>query len=233
MTPMSHAPPDTAAPLAVLVSGGTDSAVLVGESLGLHPAVHPVYVRCGLFWEPAELDHLRSFLAAIASPALKPLSILEMPVADLYSAHWSLTGIGVPGADTPDDAVFLPGRNVLLLAKAMLWCHLRGVPAVALAPLEGNPFPDATPAFFRAYQDVVNQAVGGSVRIMEPYRGLSKAAVLLRGRHLPLAKTFSCIRPADGNHCGACNKCAERRHAFAVAGLLDQTPYSSGAPCTA
>ncbi|MFZ8477477.1 7-cyano-7-deazaguanine synthase, partial [Staphylococcus aureus] len=91
---------------------------------------------------------------------------------------WSLTGQGVPGADTPDDAVFLPGRNVLLLAKALLWCHLRGVPAVALAPLEGNPVPDATPEFFLAYQNIVNRAVGGSVQVVQPYRGLSKAEVL-------------------------------------------------------
>jgi 7-cyano-7-deazaguanine synthase len=233
MTPMSPRPPDSTTPLAVLVSGGADSAVLLGESAALHPAVYPLYVRCGLYWEPVELEHLRGFLAAIASPALQPLTVLEMPVADLYAAHWSLTGVGVPGADTPDDAVFLPGRNVLLLAKALLWCHLRGVPAVAMAPLEGNPFPDATPEFFRAYQDVVNSAVGGAVRVLQPYRGLSKAEVLRRGRHLPLGKTFSCMRPAGGLHCGACNKCAERRHAFAAAGLTDPTPYSSGATCTA
>jgi 7-cyano-7-deazaguanine synthase len=235
---MDAVPPDSAAPLAVLVSGGADSAVLLGEAAGRHPAVFPLYVRCGLYWEPVELDHLRGFLAAIASPVLKPLALLDMPVADIYDAHWSLTGKGVPGSDTPDDAVFLPGRNVLLLSKALLWCHLRGVPALAMAQLEANPFPDATPEFFRDYQDVVNRAVGGSVRVVQPYRGLSKAEVLRRGQNLPLAWTFSCIWPAGGKHCGACNKCAERRHAFAAAGLPDPTPYSSGpylsgAPCTA
>jgi 7-cyano-7-deazaguanine synthase len=230
---MDPAPLDTTAALAVLVSGGADSAVLLGEALGRHPAVHPLYVRCGLYWETVELDYLRRFLAAMATPVLKPLTVLDMPVADIYAAHWSLTGVGVPGAETPDDAVFLPGRNVLLLAKALLWCHLRGVPAVALAPLEANPFPDATPAFFQAYQDVVNEAVGGNVRVVQPYRGLSKAEVLRRGRNMPLELTFSCIRPVEGRHCGACNKCAERRHAFAAAGLPDPTPYSSGAPCTA
>jgi 7-cyano-7-deazaguanine synthase len=224
---------DTAAPLAVLVSGGADSAILLGESLGKNSAVYPLYVRCGLYWEAVELEHLRGFLAALATPALQPLVVLELPVSDLYASHWSLTGQGVPGADTPDDAVFLPGRNVLLLAKALLWCHLHTVPAVALAPLEGNPFPDATPAFFQAYQDIVNRAVGGAVRTLQPYRGLSKAEVLRRGRHLPLERTFSCIRPVGGRHCGTCNKCSERRQAFAAAGIPDPTPYSSGAPCTA
>ena len=116
---------------------------------------------------------------------------------------------------------------MLLLAKAMLWCHLHGVPAVALAPLESNPFPDATPAFFAAYQDVVNAAVGGSVRVLRPYLGLGKSDVMRRGRDLPLGLTFSCIRPADGKHCGRCNKCAERQAAFREAEIPDGTRYAA------
>jgi 7-cyano-7-deazaguanine synthase len=220
------------ATLAVLVSGGLDSAILLAEALRDAAAVHPLYVRHGLAWEHAELDHLRRFLDAVAAPALRPLQVLEMPVADLYGTHWSLTGRDVPDADSPDEAVFLPGRNVLLLAKAMLWCHLHGVPVVALAPLESNPFPDATPEFFEAYQDIVNRGIGGAVGVLRPYAGLHKVEVLRRDRGLPLEWTFSCIRPADGRHCGRCNKCAERRRAFADAGLADPTAYAAtAAPC--
>src|SRR5262249_36643105 len=119
-------------PLAVLVSGGLDSAILVGEALRSHPAVHPLYVRSGLHWEAVELRCLRRFLAAVRAPALRPLVLLDLPVTDLYGEHWSLTGRGVPDADSADEAVFLPGRNVLLLAKAMLWCRLHKVHALAL-----------------------------------------------------------------------------------------------------
>src|SRR4051794_31802891 len=126
MTPLLESPAGSPS-LAVLVSGGLDSAVLLGEALQSRTFVHPLYIRCGLFWEAVELDHLRRFLAAVDGPALRPLHVLEMPVGDLYPAHWSLTGEGAPGADTPDEAVFLPGRNVLLLSKAMLWCHLHNV----------------------------------------------------------------------------------------------------------
>jgi 7-cyano-7-deazaguanine synthase len=232
MTPLPPSPADSSA-LAVLVSGGLDSAVLLSESLQGRASVYPLYIRCGLFWEAVELDNLRRFLAAVEAPALRPLHVLEMPVRDLYPAHWSLTGEGTPGADTPDEAVFLPGRNVLLLAKAMLWCHLRGVAEIALAPLESNPFPDATPAFFAAFEAAVNCAVGGRVRVLQPYLGLHKVDVLRRGRGLPLELTLSCIRPRDGRHCGACNKCAERRRAFAEAGLPDRTPYHTERPCSA
>jgi 7-cyano-7-deazaguanine synthase len=222
MTTADHPFPSS---LAVLISGGLDSAILLGEALRSCTAVHPLYVRNGLSWETLELQHLRRYLEAVHTSVLRPLTILEMPVADLYGGHWSITGRDVPDADSADEAVFLPGRNVLLLSKTILWCHLHGVPAVALAPLASNPFPDATPAFFAAYEKVVNQAVEGSVRVLRPYLGLAKPEVMRRGRDLPLALTFSCIHPVGSRHCGACNKCAERRRAFADAGMTDPTAY--------
>jgi 7-cyano-7-deazaguanine synthase len=214
-------------PLAVLLSGGLDSAILLGDSLRRHSAVTPIYVRCGLSWESVEFAYLACFLEALRGPALKPLVVLDQPIADVYGPHWSITGRGVPDADTPDDAMFLPGRNVLLLAKSLLWCHLHGVPALALGSLQTNPFPDATPAFFHGYQELVNQAMQGSVEVRLPFGGMKKAAVMALGKGLPLEHTFSCVAPADGRHCGKCNKCAERRHAFADAGMLDPTGYGS------
>lgn len=212
--------------LAVLISGGLDSAILLGDSLGRYAEIHPLYIRCGLRWEQVELEHLRRYLAAFACPALKPLTILEQPVGDLYAGHWSVTGRGIPKATDPDEAVFLPGRNVLLLAKAMLWCHLHKTPAVALGSLMSNPFPDATPAFFQAMQNVVNQAVEGGVYVLLPFAGMSKKEVMLLGKELPLGLSFSCIDPQEDVQCGRCNKCAERKRAFQEAGLADPTRYA-------
>ena len=215
--------------IAILVSGGIDSAVLLGEAVrcGGYESVHPLVIRQGLAWEEAEQTHLRHFVEAIAGPTLRPIQVLEQPVDDLYGEHWSLDGRGVPDADSPDDAVKLPGRNVLLLAKPLIWCRLRGVEAVALAILKGNPFADATPAFFGAFGAAVGLAIGGAVRIERPYAGLDKVEVLRRGRGLPLEWTFSCIDPRRGQHCGACNKCAERRRAFDEAAIIDPTDYAS------
>ncbi len=212
--------------VAVLTSGGLDSAILAGEMARSHAAVYPIYVRHGYYWEDVELTHLRRFLAALDMPAMRELKVIDMPLTDVMEGHWSVTGRGVPGAQTPDEAVFLPARNVLLLAKTMLWCHLQGVSAVALATLHSNPFPDATNAFFDGFRDVVNRAVEGSVQVLRPYAILSKKEVMERGRGMPLELTFSCIRPVGGLHCGACNKCEERRVAFAVAGMKDGTPYA-------
>lgn len=222
--------------IAVLISGGLDSAVLLRHALASRvrrpidgAGVFPLYVRCGLSWEAVELGQLRRFLAALARPELKPLQVLDVPVLDLYdSAHWSVSGKDVPDAATADEAVFLPGRNVLLLGKAMLWCHLRGVAVLGLAPLGSNPFPDATPEFFHNFEKVVNQAVGGSVCLWLPFANRHKNDVMALGNALemPWHLTFSCIRPRGEVHCGACNKCAERQKAFRDAGLADPTIYA-------
>jgi len=221
-------PAAPATPLAILVSGGLDSAVLLAEAARAYPAVFPLYVRTGLAWEGVERRHLDRFLAAVRTPALRPVVVLDQPVADLYGNHWSLTGVGVPAAGTPDEDVFLPGRNVLLLAKPLLWCALNGVPEVAMAPLAVNPFPDATPEFFGDFTAAVNAAVHGSARVVRPYAELHKTEVIRRGSAFPLQHTFSCIRPAAELHCGRCSKCHERRVAFAEAGVADPTEYAAG-----
>src|SRR5438128_1387902 len=103
--------PDSLPVLAILCSGGLDSALLLVLALKGRQRVHPLYVRTGLYWEKTELAYLRRFLELVHCETLQPLKILELPVEDLYEAHWSITGRAVPDADSPDAAVFLPGRN--------------------------------------------------------------------------------------------------------------------------
>jgi 7-cyano-7-deazaguanine synthase len=211
----------------VLVSGGLDSAVALAEAAREGP-VAPVFVRSGLVWEPAEMYWLERFLQTIGAP---PLVVLEAPVADLYGEHWSLTGDDPPGAESPDEAVYLPGRNLLLLAKAGVWAAEAGSAAIVMGPLAANPFPDGTRAFFDAMGATIGLAMGrgGPLRIETPLSGLTKADVVRRAAGLPVELTFSCLAPTpDHRHCGSCNKCAERRKGFAEAGVADPTGYAYG-----
>lgn len=91
--------------------------------------------------------------------------------------------------------------------------------------LDSNPFPDATPAFFRSLQTALHQGLDAPIRIETPYRGLSKEEVIRRGRGLPLELTLSCARPLRRRHCGRCTKCAERILAFRRSGVPDPTNY--------
>jgi 7-cyano-7-deazaguanine synthase len=213
---------------AVLASGGIDSSVLIAELLERRARVVPIYVRGGLRWEQAELEHLRRFLAAIARTGLEPLQLLDQPVGDVYGKHWSTGGARVPAGDSPDAAVFLPGRNLFLITKTAVWCALHQVPSLALAVLRSNPFPDSTPEFFASLERLIERSLGTRVRLLRPLGTLDKVEVVRRGGGLPLALTWSCINPVGERSCGACNKCAERRAGFRSAGLHDPTPYVHG-----
>ncbi|HXW82542.1 MAG TPA: 7-cyano-7-deazaguanine synthase [Acidimicrobiales bacterium] len=208
--------------LVVLASGGADSAILVAHLAGRGHVVHPVYVRLGLAWEEVEEVYLRQFLAAAPSDlAIRPLVVLALPIADVYGAHWSVSGDGTPDETTPDEAVYLPGRNLLLLAKTTVWCALHGVRRIALGTLRGNPFADSGREFLSGFAGSAGLALGHELEVITPFADMTKAEVLALGRDLPLDLTFSCIAPVGMGHCQSCNKCAERRKAFADAGIQD------------
>ena len=211
--------------VAVLASGGLDSAILVAELLRQGRAVHPIYVRFGLAWEPTEEAHLRRFLETLPRPAPEPLTVLNVPIASVYGTHWSVSGDAVPDERSADEAVYLPGRNLLLLAQPSVWCALHGVHTIALGTLKGNPFPDATGEFFGDFAALVHRGLGHSLEVITPFAGLTKADVLELGSGLALQHTFSCIDPQGGHHCGHCNKCAERRLAFSALKIDDVTEY--------
>jgi 7-cyano-7-deazaguanine synthase len=215
--------------LVVLASGGVDSAILVADQARQDRIVHPIYVRFGLAWEEIEQQHLGRFLAALPElPGVRPLTVLEFPVADVYGSHWSVSGADVPDETTSDDAVYLPGRNLLLLAKTSVWCALHGVGSIALGTLQANPFADSSDEFFSGFAASAGLALGSHLEVLAPFRGLTKAEVVKRGDGMPLELTFSCMAPVGQAHCGRCNKCAERRKGFAVAGVDDKTSYFNG-----
>jgi 7-cyano-7-deazaguanine synthase len=224
-------PTDT---VGVLCSGGLDSIVLAAL-LARSGHVRPLYVRVGLAWEPAEALALAQ---VAATPPLaghvEPLVTLDVPMGDVYgAAHWAVTG-RPPGYDTPDEDVYLHGRNVMLLAKAGVYCASAGIRRLAIGPLAGNPFPDATPAFFESMGRTLTLGLAHDIRIEAPFAGFGKADVIRLGHELgvPMDLSMSCMNPQQGLHCGLCNKCRERRDAFEASGVEDHTRYASPSPRT-
>lgn len=216
-------PPRTA----VLMSGGLDSAVLAGELCrkgGFR--VFPLYVRFGLRWEAIEIECVRRFVAAFGHPLLDQVRVLDAPMADTYGEHWSLSGT-VPDENSPDEAVYLPGRNVMLVSKAAIWCSLNGVRTIQSGVLSGNPFPDATDAFFATLTQAISMGLQWPIEVIRPFATMNKIDVIRTGRDMPLGHTLSCLNPLKGKHCGRCNKCEERRKAFRAAGIDDPAEYDS------
>jgi 7-cyano-7-deazaguanine synthase len=221
-----------AAGCAVLCSAGLDSAVLVAM-IAQSTVVLPIYVSVGLAWEADERAALARLLEAPAfAQAVQSPVTLTLDMRDLYpSTHWAIRGVP-PAYDTPDEDVYIVGRNVVLLTKAAICCAYRRVPRLAIGPLAGNPFPDATPAFFTTMGRALSLGLAHEVTIEAPLVTMDKAEVIRLGVELgvPLEQTLSCMNPREGRHCGRCSKCRERRDAFADAELVDPTEYASAAP---
>ncbi len=217
---------------AVLVSAGLDSAVLLASE-ARRGRVHPVYVSVGLAWEPAERACLAALLRApVFASAVEPVAELTFTMRDVYPAtHWAIRG-EPPAFDTPDEDVYLAGRNVVLLAKAAVFAAERRLSRIAIGPLAGNPFPDATAEFFASMARALSLGLDYPLEIDAPFREFEKSEVIRLGGELgvPLELTLSCMNPKAGRHCGQGSKCRERRDAFAAAGMLDPTTYAAPPP---
>lgn len=232
---------------AVLLSGGLDSAVLLVERAA-DGDVQPIYVSVGLAWEQAERAVVAQLIEALTPAlAIRPLATLAVDMTDVYpAAHWALQG-RPPAYHTADTDVYLPGRNVILLGKAGVFCAAAGIGRLVIGSLDHNPFPDATPAFRAAMQSALSLGLNHAFTIEAPYARVSKADVIRRGaaHGVPLALTLSCMNPIEKRgrtplsggalekgvrplfrHCGVCSKCRERHQAFLAAQIEDPTAYA-------
>ena len=213
---------------AVLVSGGLDSAVLVAIQAETS-VVQPIYIKGGLTWEEAEQSVLKNLFKTKAFES-KVLSLVSLSVSfsDLYSSkHWALTG-KAPAYNTPDSDVYLAGRNALLLTKTATYCSLKGITEIAIGPLAGNPFPDATPEFFSEMEKALSLGLDHPIKVNAPLASFSKPEVIRLGESLSIEWEFtlSCMNPIDTKHCGRCSKCRERLQAFQAIELQDPATYA-------
>src|SRR5690606_31188015 len=221
----------------VLVSGGMDSAVVLGLAREQGFACHALSVAYGQR-HTSELDAAARVAAALGAVEHKTV------VVDLRSIGGSaLTDerIAVPtdedghviGATIP--VTYVPARNTIMLSVALGWAEVLGAADIfcGVNAVDYSGYPDCRPEFVEAFERLASLATragveGAGLRVHAALQQLGKDAIVREGVRLGVdfAQTVSCYS-ADGagRACGHCDACRLRAAGFAAAGVADPTRY--------
>jgi 7-cyano-7-deazaguanine synthase len=209
-----------------LVSGGLDSCVALAEAVA--EAADGVAVMHATYGQRTASREHRAFVDIADHYGLSRR--LEVDLGHLRQIGGSsLTdpSIPVPTADAHDavPTTYVPFRNANLLSAAVAWAEAIGAREIVCgAHGPGSAYPDTQPAFFDAFNRLVEIAtpVGVHIDIRAPLLHMDKTGIVRRGAELaaPLHLTWSCYEDAD-HSCGACHSCRLRAKGFAAAGISD------------
>lgn len=136
-----------------------------------------------------------------------------------------------------DYSIVVPIRNAIFLTIASAWGFSKKADLVAYGAHKGDRrYPDCRPSFARLLARTLNEGeIDGiklhlrkKLKIWSPYMSnLSKSDLLKIGYKelgIEIFKTWSCYANTK-THCGKCESCNNRKIAFRIAKIKDETEY--------
>ena len=223
----------------VLLSGGLDSATALAIARSEGRRVLALTVAYGQLHD-AELRAARRVASALGTEAHR---VFELDLRPLAPSALTSGEIEVP-VDRDEAEIgagevpptYVPARNTVLLGLALAWAESAGAREifVGVNVLDASGYPDCTPEFVSAFQELSRVATragrdpSSEIRIRAPLIEMTKADIIRRGTELGVdyGLTHSCYAPVSGDlACGRCDACALRRKGFRQAGVPDPTRY--------
>jgi 7-cyano-7-deazaguanine synthase len=218
----------------VLLSGGLDSATVLGIALDQGYEVHPLTIDYHQV-SKKELECAR----ALCQHYNLQLKLLEFNLASITKS--ALLDGNIPAAreqpavegecHIPD--TYVPGRNTIFLALALSYAEGMGAEAVFIGAnaVDYSGYPDCREEYFSIYQDLINVGTRcgiekKAVQIRTPILGFTKSEIIEAGLKLgvPYESTWSCYDARD-SACGRCESCLLRQKGFMEAGGKDPIQY--------
>jgi 7-cyano-7-deazaguanine synthase len=215
----------------VLASGGMDSATAAYEARASHDDLYLLHTSYGQNTAAKEracaaalADHVDAadFLTVEAS------HFAAIGASSLTDEEVAVTEADLEGGEIP--ASYVPFRNANLLSMAVSYAEANGCSAVYIGAHseDFSGYPDCRPAFFEAFQGVVDAGTKPEtdIDLVAPFVEWSKTDIAERGLELgvPYEDTWSCYQ-ADSPACGTCDACAFRLQAFQRLGVTDPIEY--------
>jgi 7-cyano-7-deazaguanine synthase len=223
---------DNADGAVVLASGGMDSAT--AAYVARDQGFEELYLLHTAYGQQTE-DKERACARALADhlDAADFLVVETGHFAAIGDSSLTDDDVAVEEADLEGDEIpasYVPFRNANLLAMAVSYAEANDCAAVFIGAHseDFSGYPDCRPAFFDAFQTVVDVGTKPEtgIDIEAPFVEWSKTDIAERGLELgvPYADTWSCYR-AEEPACGTCDACAFRLQAFQRLDERDPIPY--------
>lgn len=220
-------------PAVCLLSGGLDSATVLGYAMRQH------FECFALSFDYGQRHRIELEAAARVATSLGAAKHLVVAVDLRLFGGSALTGeMDVPktGVSEGIPVTYVPARNTIFLALALAWAEVLGSSDIFLGvnAIDYSGYPDCRPAFITAFERMANLATKAGVedrkhlRIHTPLIKLSKSEIIKLGGELGVdfRLTHSCYDPDEhGRPCGLCDSCRLRLKGFAEAGLQDPLEY--------
>lgn len=118
-------------------------------------------------------------------------------------------------------STYVPARNTIFLSFALSYAEAIGAKAIFIGAnaIDFSGYPDCRPAFYRAFQKVIERGTKvKKIKVETPLINMTKAQIIHLGKKLcaPLELTWSCY--AGGSEpCGVCDACRLRAKGFKAA----------------
>jgi 7-cyano-7-deazaguanine synthase len=214
----------------VLVSGGMDSATATYEAIDRGYEPHLLHASYG----QSTADRERECAGWLADHLDAPMLHVETEhLAQIGDSSLTDDDVAVEEADLDSEAIpssYVPFRNANLLSMAVSLAEARGAGAVFVGAHseDYSGYPDCRPAFFEAFERVVEVGTRPetTIGVEAPFVEFSKTDIVERGLDLgvPFEHTWSCYRSTEPA-CGTCDACAFRLQAFQRADHRDPVEY--------
>jgi len=213
----------------VLLSGGMDSAVVLGKVVNAYGAENVVALN--MFYGQR---HTREIECAKDIAKHYDVKLMEMDISSAFAGISSalLSHSSIEIEDDQDKnkvgSTYVPGRNSIFLSIAAGIADSIGAEFVYYGAHadDHSGYPDCTTAFVEKMTEALIEGTDNGVRIQAPFVKYHKSQIVKDGIAIgvPFEMTHSCYR-GEYPACGTCPTCQLRLEAFKEAGQIDPINY--------
>jgi len=212
----------------VVLSGGLDSSVMLAHIMRENKTV-----ECLFFWYGSKHNE-REYQAALKIAAHYGVSIKKIDldfISENFESDLLLKGGSIPKGHYEDESMkktVVPFRNGIMLSIAAGYAESIDAKQIAIGSHFGDHaiYPDCRRAFTAPMEQAIYHGTENNIRLLTPFGDLTKKDIVKIGDdiNVPMFMTYSCYEGRE-RHCGECGTCVERKEAFILAGVKDQTRY--------